>query len=62
MVWTSSNSFAFSSAIETWAVNAFKRCSSSSVKAPPRLFKTWVAPITLASLLITGTHRMERVK
>ena len=62
MFWTSSNSLAFSSAIETCAVKAHSRDSSSSVNGPPRLFRTWVTPMVLPSLLITGTHRIERVK
>ena len=62
MFCTSENSLAFSSAIEICAVKAFSRDSSSSVNGPPRLFSTWVTPMTLPAWLTMGTHRMERVK
>ena len=62
MACTLSKSLAFSRPMDTWAVKAFKRVSSSLVKAPPRLLSTWVTPMHLPSLLITGTHKIERVK
>ena len=62
MFCTSSKSLAFSRAIETWAVKALSRASSSAVKGPPRLLRAWVTPMTLPFLFATGTQRMERVK
>ena len=62
MLCTSSKSWAFSSAMAIWALKARSRASSASVKGPPWRFRTWVTPIRLPSLLLTGTHRIERVK
>ena len=62
MFWTSSKSLAFSSAIATCAVKALRRDSSSAVNGPPLLFSTWVTPMILPCLLMSGTHRIERVK
>jgi hypothetical protein len=62
MFCTSSNSLAFSSAMETCAVKALRRASSSAVNGPPRLLRAWVTPMHLPFLFTTGTQRMERVK